>query len=253
MDARRNGFTLIELLVVIAIIALLMGVLMPALRKAKEQAKKAVCRSNFRQIGLVIAMYETEHAFDYQITKKHNNRTWTWVNGTADYAHEDNRMKNAVMDVGLLKDHKMFFCPTVRNLSSDKNYDRAEMNGDTPSSYTTKELLDAGKSPAFWSSYVWIYKKETGATRSGSSISSVNNISKNAMMVDMTRYCWWIIKNSPIGISADKLGIRQMVEHYNVLMTDLSVVNPSDRDEEINYWLWDSDRWAGFGEPPKNF
>ena len=82
---------------------------------------------------------------------------------------------------------------------------------------------------------------------------SVNNISKDAMMVDMTRYCWWRIRDSNIGISADNLGIRQTLEHYNVLMTDLSVVNPSDRDEEINQWLWDSHRWANGGIPPEYF
>jgi hypothetical protein len=37
-----------------------------------------------------------------------------------------------------------------------------------------------------------------------------------------------------------------MVEHYNVLMTDLSVVNPLDRDEEVNFWFWDDDKWVGF-------
>jgi len=250
MDIKRTtkAFTLIELLVVIAVIAVLMGILMPALRKAKEQAKKTVCKSNFRQIGFVMAQYETEYLFDYRIAKKPYDRTWCWVNGTADYAHENNRMKNSVMDTGLLKDHKMFFCPTVRDLSSDKNYDTTQMNGGTPASYTTKELLDAGKRPAFWSSYVWIYKKEIRGN-----VTSVNNISQKAMMVDMTRYCWWIIKNSPIGISADKLGIRQMLEHYNILMTDLSVVNPSDRDEEVNLWLWDDTAWAGFGKPPPNF
>ena len=57
---RRNGFTLIELLVVIAIIAILMAILMPALQRVKEQAGKAACQSNLKQMGLVVSMYTND-------------------------------------------------------------------------------------------------------------------------------------------------------------------------------------------------
>lgn len=57
----RTGFTLIELLVVVAIIALLISMLLPALRKAKEQARETVCKSNLRQIGLAANLYAEEN------------------------------------------------------------------------------------------------------------------------------------------------------------------------------------------------
>jgi prepilin-type N-terminal cleavage/methylation domain-containing protein/prepilin-type processing-associated H-X9-DG protein len=66
MDSRepsndRPGFTLIELLVVIAIIAGLLALLVPALRSAREQAQRAVCLSNHRQLTLAWLTYAQEY------------------------------------------------------------------------------------------------------------------------------------------------------------------------------------------------
>lgn len=59
--ANRDGFTLIELLVVIAIIAILAAILFPVFAKARENARKASCASNLKQIGTASMMYSQDY------------------------------------------------------------------------------------------------------------------------------------------------------------------------------------------------
>lgn len=57
----RQGFTLIELLVVIAIIAILAAILFPVFARARENARRASCQSNLKQIGLGLIQYAQDY------------------------------------------------------------------------------------------------------------------------------------------------------------------------------------------------
>lgn len=54
---RKTAFTLIELLVVISIIAVLAAILFPVFARARENARRASCMSNLKQIDLGMMMY----------------------------------------------------------------------------------------------------------------------------------------------------------------------------------------------------
>ncbi len=54
---KRSAFTLVELLVVVSIIAILVSVLLPSMRKARDIAKRTVCKANMRSLGLGILIY----------------------------------------------------------------------------------------------------------------------------------------------------------------------------------------------------
>jgi prepilin-type N-terminal cleavage/methylation domain-containing protein/prepilin-type processing-associated H-X9-DG protein len=90
---RKKAFTLIELLVVIAIIALLVSILLPSLNRAKDLAKKTVCLSQMKGIGLTAMMYADDNNDCLPMTSIHNTAAFQsgyvlWYHLLSPYAGE---------------------------------------------------------------------------------------------------------------------------------------------------------------------
>lgn len=70
-----RAFTLIELLVVIAIIAILAAILFPVFSRARENARRASCMSNLKQLELGFIQYTQDYDEKYPLT--------TYTNGSS--------------------------------------------------------------------------------------------------------------------------------------------------------------------------
>ncbi len=75
----KTGFTLIELLVVIAIIAILAAILFPVFARARENARRASCQSNLKQIALGIKQYTQDYDERFPLDATNDAATVGWA------------------------------------------------------------------------------------------------------------------------------------------------------------------------------
>jgi prepilin-type N-terminal cleavage/methylation domain-containing protein len=132
---KKTGFTLVELLVVISIIALLLAILMPSLQKAREQGRKVVCMSDFKQLGLGLFMYSNDNKgrwpskFNVPASDPLASMNGTpiiyyssWQLALGDKNNPDNttvtsfqsRLRPAFLDLltpSYISNYKVYFCP----------------------------------------------------------------------------------------------------------------------------------------------
>ena len=99
---KKSGFTLIEVLVVVAIIGLLAALLFPVFARARENARRASCLSNMKQIGLGLLQYVGD--YDEQ-----NSRIWYGSSGDSN-ATTSYKWMDAIYPY--VKSEQIFTCPS---------------------------------------------------------------------------------------------------------------------------------------------
>ncbi|MBA7623623.1 hypothetical protein ES703_31021 [subsurface metagenome] len=112
---KGKGFTLVEILVVIAIIAILMAILIPVLRNAKERAREVICKSNLRNIGLVVLMYLGDNDDTMPHSRAANG--FLWYDSSGNYlTTNDNTAYWGIVYIDHIKKTKIFGCPSLRRV-----------------------------------------------------------------------------------------------------------------------------------------
>jgi len=110
----RRAFTLIELLVVIAIIAILAAILFPVFAAAKESAKKTVCLSNLKQIGVAMELYIND--FDQLLPDRRDLKQATpggWKPWTSWPTSDPRAAWAATVFYPYLQNYDVWTCPSV--------------------------------------------------------------------------------------------------------------------------------------------
>jgi len=109
--SRRRGFTLIELLVVIAIIAILAAILFPVFARARENARRASCQSNLKQIGLAVMQYTQD--YDEHLPTRFNYYPVAGVYNTPDGKPSASAAILWYMEIyPYVKNYQIYTCPS---------------------------------------------------------------------------------------------------------------------------------------------
>ncbi|MDX2065815.1 MAG: type II secretion system protein [Fimbriimonadaceae bacterium] len=127
MRFERRAFTLLELIVTLAILVILAGVLFPVLTRARIEALRVGCLSNFRQVTAAALMYSADYD-DVFVPVNHrtagggdssNDRTWVQL----------------LLPYG--RSFQIFFCPADPQgfRTATARFDADLVPGDTSSGY----------------------------------------------------------------------------------------------------------------------
>lgn len=161
--SRRNAFTLIELLVVIAIISVLAAILFPVFARARENARRASCMSNLKQIGLGIMQYTQDYDERYP--------TYRVPDASSNYAADPYGWVDSIQPY--VKSYQLFQCPT-----------------ESTSPDPTKPLGDPSSRISDYAINIWITGRDisTGNKVTGMSIAALERSSATALVIEYRTY-----------------------------------------------------------------
>jgi prepilin-type N-terminal cleavage/methylation domain-containing protein/prepilin-type processing-associated H-X9-DG protein len=112
---KKKGFTLIELLVVIAIIAILAAILFPVFARARENARRASCQSNLKQIGLGMFQYTQDYDERFPLNYADHDGVTGFLATTTNAGDADKDAGWGELIQPYLKSTQIFQCPSESN------------------------------------------------------------------------------------------------------------------------------------------
>lgn len=160
---KKVGFTLVELLTVIAIIAIIAAILFPAFARARENARRASCASNLKQLALGMMQYSQD--YDEKMPRFSHGAGF---NGSEGYNNADG-MRWADMILPYVKSVQVYVCP------SDSVHIRKFSGGD---------YLDASTYSYGYSTPDTVFEYDAGYGVAGRALSEIGDAAGTIMMTD---------------------------------------------------------------------
>ena len=128
VKALASGFTLIDVLVSIAVIAVLIGLLIPSLSSVNETARRVICQSNVRQIGIGLIHYANDYKGQLPVSRyiasannpaRSSSSPEKMVTVRVGIAESENAMSNwdglgLLFATDYIPAPKIFYCPSHR-------------------------------------------------------------------------------------------------------------------------------------------
>jgi prepilin-type N-terminal cleavage/methylation domain-containing protein/prepilin-type processing-associated H-X9-DG protein len=149
MKNARKAFTLIELLVVIAIIAILAAILFPVFARARENARRASCLSNVKQLGLAALQYTQD--YDEKLPPSYD-------------AGAPAKIWSQLIDP-YVKSQQIFFCPS-------------------DSTHNSSNAISTSNISYGWNYYYLTYSPFGGYGHGGVSLAYIQSVSHTVLLGD---------------------------------------------------------------------
>jgi len=163
LSTGRNAFTLIELLIVIAILAILAAILFPVFARAKENALKASCASNLKQLGLAFIQYSQDYDERFPACAGGTGTIWD-TTVAVDRGSTNNRPGTPRANVPLINP---VIDPYIKNRTSPMGVFRCPSLASTATEVTGTTDRTTGISPNMYQYYPRTYQMNSNIMGTG--------------------------------------------------------------------------------------